>query len=125
MDIVIIDDDGEDRDLLCEAIHSLFPNAQCITFSSGEDGLRYLRSDSKKPDHIFLDIHMTLMDGKECLLRIKNIKEVIKIPVAIYTALKLNDQEQSGYRKLGANNFVFKQSSFFELENTLKIYFKI
>jgi response regulator RpfG family c-di-GMP phosphodiesterase len=119
MNILIIDDDGDDRTLFCETLNEVLPQANCIVCNSGEDGIRYLRKPSVVPNYIFLDIRMYGMDGKECLLKIKSMKEYSRVPLYMYTAVDEPSQETI-YKKLGASGFINKTSSIQDLKNQLK-----
>src|SRR4051812_1597415 len=107
MDILVIDDDGDDRDLFCEVLCEVLPQANCIVLDGGEAAIAYLRQPYKIPDYIFLDIHMRGMDGKECLLKIKSIKNLLKVPTIMYSAVD-DPNEKNIYKKLGATAFINK-----------------
>ena len=59
------------------------------------------------PDYIFLDLNMALMDGKECLKKIREQNHLKSIPVIIFsTSSSQKDKEET--QKLGANAFITK-----------------
>src|SRR5688572_994365 len=107
MTVLIVDDDGDDRDLFCNALHDIKPDANCVVLSSGEEALKYLRGDSHDPDYIFFDIYMHTIDGKECLLKIKSLKDRMRIPVVMYSGV-ITDREKTIFKKLGASHFMVK-----------------
>jgi CheY-like chemotaxis protein len=116
MKILIVDDDREDREFFCEAARNAIPEAVCTTSHNGSEAIKLLRIDKFRPDIIFLDVFMHIMDGKECLLKIKNITEVIRTPVIIYTSSLLSAEERSIYKKLGAYDFLTKPSDLKDLK---------
>lgn len=124
MTILIVDDDQEDGIIFCEAANEVVAGVKCVVRNSGQEALGYLRSGSDKPDYIFLDIRMNIMDGKECLLKIKSIKEVYGTPVIIYSAADISDQERLVYRKLGAKQFLTKTDTLDELVAHLRAILK-
>jgi CheY-like chemotaxis protein len=125
MDILIVDDDGDDRDLFCQAVSEIKPEINCIVLGSCEEALQYLRGSAPSPAYIFLDIYMRTMDGKECLLKIKSMKERMRVPVVMYSAALDDENEQKIYKKLGANYFISKPNTFKELKQSLAALFKV
>jgi CheY-like chemotaxis protein len=124
MTVLIVDDDGDDRDLFCDALYKIESEAKCVVLSSGEEALLYLRGDAPDPDYIFLDIYMRTMDGKECLLKIKSLKDRMRIPVVMYSAA-ISEGEKNIYKKLGANHFMSKPNTVDELKVSLETLFKM
>ncbi len=124
MQVLIVDDDGDDRDLFCETLIAVLPEANCILARSGEEAIKFLRQSEIKPQYIFLDIYMHGMDGKECLLKIKSMKQFIKTPVIMYSASNNDDHQKSIYKKLGANGFINKNASTDGLKAELMTLFK-
>lgn len=118
MKILIIDDDGDDRDLFCETLRELYPSSLCLVCDSGEEALTYLRSATELPDYIFLDVYMSGMDGKECLVKIKSILPIRKVPVIMYSGVE-DANQVAIYKKLGAAQFVCKPSSVEALKTIL------
>jgi CheY-like chemotaxis protein len=115
MKILIVDDDLEDRDFFCEAAREALPESTCTTSHNGAEAIKLLRIEKYRPDVIFLDVFMHIMDGKECLLKIKNITDVIRTPVIIYTSSLLSAEERSIYKKLGAYDFLTKPNDLRDL----------
>ena len=120
--IMIVDDDEDDRELFCEAIDSIDLDLKCVHLENGEKALQYLQDDEKPmPDYIFLDLNMPKLNGKECLVAIKKIDHLKKVPIIIYsTSNHPSDREQT--MKLGANGFINKQTEFNSLCRELKQY---
>jgi CheY-like chemotaxis protein len=85
MTILLVDDDPDDIEIFNDAIKEIDNSITLITAHNGVAALQILTSDIlEKPDHIFLDINMPLMNGIECLEKIRN-EEKLDIPVTIYT----------------------------------------
>lgn len=85
MTLVLIDDDADDRMLFLEAVHVVNDKFHCLTFNNASEALRHLTSGLTHPDHIFLDINMPGMDGRECLREIKKRSNLKEIPVTMYS----------------------------------------
>ncbi len=70
--VLIVDDDEDDRDLFCIAVHELEPKINCILARNGEEALQGLRLEKfPKPDLIFLDLNMPRLNGFQFLTGIK------------------------------------------------------
>src|SRR5688572_1415361 len=104
--IMIVDDDEEDCDLLTDAIKTVDSTVDCVKVFSGKKAIELLDSDYR-PDFIFLDINMPVLDGKKCLVEIGKNKEKNNIPVIIYTTSKRKVDVQEMH-DLGAVYFITK-----------------
>ena len=119
--VLIIDDDRDDCDLFAEALSDLNAETECYCACDGAIGIQKIMEDQiERPDIIFLDINMPVMDGWECLSKLKSSDKHNDIPVIMHTTSSLNaDKDQA--RKLGALCFVTKQSDFKILKRMLEI----
>lgn len=110
--IMIVDDDEDDREIFCEAVTEIDDKITCVDADNGENALQYLRDEKNAiPDFIFLDLNMPRLNGKECLVQIKKLSHLSKIPVVIYsTSNHPSDKKQT--MELGADGFVHKHTEF-------------
>lgn len=84
--IILIDDDEDDRAIFIEALNEAEPECEVITASNGKAGLSLLQEVSNyKPDILFLDLNMPIMNGIQCLVEIRKINSLSMMPVVIYT----------------------------------------
>ena len=82
--ILLADDDPDDCMFFREALEALSVSPHQLSVNNGEKLMNLLLSRSEKlPDILFLDLNMPRKDGFECLLEIKNNKELEAIPVVI------------------------------------------
>ncbi|HTE12300.1 MAG TPA: response regulator [Chitinophagaceae bacterium] len=108
LSLLIVDDDPDDRTFFIEAAKEVDENIECITANDGQKALDLMRANlSSLPDLIFLDIRMPLLNGKKCLVEIKNDERLKHIPVIIYTTSKLVE-ESIELKKMGAFHFISK-----------------
>ena len=121
MTILYVDDDPDDRQLFQEAVKSIDARTVCVTAQDGLDALSYL-SLHELPDIIFLDLNMTLMDGKTCLGEIRGNKATGHLPVIIFTTSS-NDRDRMDCENLGANDFLLKPVSFRHMRDMLRSVF--
>jgi len=91
-----------------------------IEAKNGVEGMKIL--EKEKPDLILLDIVMPYMDGIEVLKKIKENKELNKIPVILLTNLSQKEEINVGLG-LGASDYLIK-SHFTpsEVMDKIKIY---
>jgi CheY-like chemotaxis protein len=124
--ILIVDDDADDRLLIREAFDENALACRLEFVENGEGMLRLLSSRlSGKgprgpglPDLILLDLNMPKMDGREALDWIKKQAKLKHIPVVVLTTSNANEDIQKTY-DLGGSSFVVKPSSFDELVGTV------
>jgi CheY-like chemotaxis protein len=118
---LVVDDDCDDTELFAEAIGSLDVAVSCLNASDGKEALDKLKSNAfEKPDIIFLDINMPVMNGWEFLSRLKGSEGLKEIPVIMYsTSSKSSDIKTA--MSSGALCFFTKPNSFLTLTNILRI----
>lgn len=119
--ILIVDDDIDDSELFTEALSSVAEKTVCYCANDGEDAIQKLEhNEIEKPDLIFLDINMPVMDGWECLSRLKAKDNLKDIPVIMHTTSS-SKVDFHNARKLGALCFITKQYDFQILKRMLEI----
>lgn len=105
--IILADDDDDDRSVFREALKEVFPEARLLEVSNGVQLMERLASIQEKPDVIFLDINMPLKNGKECLVKIRQMDEFNDMPLIMYsTSVDIADIEWTFKR--GANLYISK-----------------
>ena len=84
--ILLIDDDADDREIFADLLAEDHPSIVLLQAANGADAFEKLKSENApKPDLIFLDLNMPIMDGRTFLQRIKTDPDLSYIPVIIYT----------------------------------------
>jgi len=82
------DDDLDDLELVKDAFDQYSENVEVITATDGSKALTYLSNLNRKdtlPCLIVLDINMPVINGKEVLMRIKEIDHLQSVPVILFT----------------------------------------
>jgi CheY-like chemotaxis protein len=124
MIILYAEDDPEDVEVFCEAVKAIDASIACIVARDGNEALEVLENSIILPDYIFLDVNMPMLNGRECLLRIRGSKTYAAIPVIMYTtSTRVGDIRD--FKALGANDYVIKPNSFAEVLNYLSRVLKI
>lgn len=100
---LIVDDVAANREMLKDLLGSL--GFEILLATNGREGVE--QALVHRPDIVFMDIAMPVMDGMEATRRIRRTPETAKIPViAISASVAREDQE--GMALAGANAFVGK-----------------
>lgn len=86
--VLYADDDIDDIQLVRDAFYKYSNNVELITVEDGLEALAYLKNlsvDDPLPCLIILDINMPRMDGKEALMKIRELKRFEDIPAILFT----------------------------------------
>lgn len=111
MNILLVDDDADDRQLFFEAVRDFDDTISCVAAADGTEALRYLgNSDNVIPDFIFLDLRMPGLSGRQCLEEIKKDARLASVPVIVYTTSR-DERESVTLKALGAAHFMSKPVS--------------
>lgn len=132
IEILIADDDAEDRMLILDALKESHLKNNIQYVENGEELIQYLQNKGKYSDEnkypipgiILLDLNMPKKDGREALKEIKSNDKLKNIPIIILTTSKAEEDVLKTYN-LGANSFITKPVTFIamvEVMNTLKKY---
>ena len=82
------DDDLDDLELVRDAFAQYSTNVEVLTATDGGKALSYL-SNLKKydvlPCLIILDVNMPVINGKETLLRLREIEHYQDVPIVLFT----------------------------------------
>ena len=118
---LVIDDDSDDRELFSEALASVDPEIVCDQATDGAEALKRLAMrEIDKPDIVFVDINMPVMNGWQFLTRLKSEDNFKNIPVIVYTTSS-NLKDKLIADDLGALCFITKPHAFGRLKNMLNI----
>jgi len=109
--VFLIDDDQDDREIFQESLLSLKTAVRYEEARHGQEALEKLKKeDFQKPDLIFLDFNMPVMDGREFLKRIKQDTDLKEIPVIIYSTSS-NKEDKMFAAEHDAAQFITKPYS--------------
>ena len=119
--VLIVDDDIDDRDFFCEALHDIDASIECVCAKNGQEALQLLNELTRAlPNYIFLDLNMPRLGGMQCLTALKKNKKVSNIPVIIFSTTRQNAEAEEA-RQLGAVLFLTKPSSYTQLIDKLSL----
>lgn len=120
---MIADDDTDDAEMFCEALHQVAPGKMCcLKVENGQALFEALSGEEMlTPDIIFLDINMPVMNGWQCLAKLQEDSSLRTIPTIMYSTSSSKKDIDRAYA-LGATFFVTKPEDFDELCGILKVF---
>lgn len=117
---MLIDDDEDDILFFIDALQEIDPSLQLMTAVNGEEALQMLLAPGTPlPDYIFLDMNMPLVNGRECLTRIRQADGLSSIPVIIYST-STGKNEAAGLVAIGASYYLSKPFRFSEMVKSIR-----
>ena len=119
----MIDDDPDDQEIFCMALEDMGEQIHCIYASDCSDALEKIKDKTYKPDFIFIDMNMPLVNGNQCLREIKKLEYLKDVPVYMYST-SADPEAVDETKRLGAAGFIVKPTSVSELTQTLKFCMK-
>ncbi|MFN8283110.1 MAG: response regulator [Chitinophagales bacterium] len=119
LNILLADDDEDDRLFFKEALENIKIKTVVTTVNDGIELMEYLnKSDIKYPDIVFLDLNMPRKNGIQCLEEIRKDKNLKNLTVAIYsTSGSESDIEETLIK--GANVYIRKPNDFSALKKVV------
>jgi len=119
--ILCVDDDLDDRLIICEAIKDIDPFMLVVEASNGIEAKQFLQKakiTGEFPCLVILDMNMPLMDGKETLKEIKRDEILRTLPVVFFSTSS-NPKDQSFSIEYGVE-FVTKPANYPSIVATMK-----
>lgn len=115
--VFFTDDDHDDMHIIQEIIDDL--GHSCEIFYNGEELLTVINNLETRPDVIFLDINMPMIDGYELIKEIRSNSELNNIPIVMHTGLC----DEACIKKcfeLGADYFIAKAFRYGDMKNAIQ-----
>ena len=95
--VLYADDDLDDIMLVKDIFQNHSRNVDLVTVKNGAEAISFLNSlspDDPSPCLVILDINMPVMDGKETLIELRNMRRFKEVPVIMFTTSSLpNDKD--------------------------------
>ncbi|WP_178987771.1 response regulator [Winogradskyella schleiferi] len=120
INIVLADDDEDDRALFELAVNELKVPHQFDMCKNGQELIDYFRQpETRLPDILFLDLNMPNLSGVETLKEIRKDPGLRGITVAIYSTSSSERDIEATFLE-GANIYINKPSDFETLKKIIK-----
>lgn len=112
VNLLLADDDIDDRELFIDIIKEIHPNIFVNTVADGAELMSLLtENNGNLPDLLFLDLNMPGKNGKQCLQEIRSNAVLKNLPVIIYSTSSRNQDIKDTYT-IGANLYFRKPNTF-------------
>jgi CheY-like chemotaxis protein len=118
--VLLVDDDIDEMKTFLEALKTIIPPCKCTYAPNGIHALKmllYLR-----PEVIFVDYEMPLMDGLELIEKLKAIDEIKQVPVFLYSS-NISPAVKAKAEQLGVAGYLEKPACIHRLTEELRITF--
>lgn len=120
MNILLADDDQEDRYFFDRALKEIQISTKLTTVTDGVKLMNYLSENSENlPDVLFLDINMPRKNGFDCLSEIKHNKKLQDLQVVMFSTTNSQDTITM-LLKGGAQVYIHKPNDFKQLIEVIK-----
>ena len=115
LNILLADDDPDDRRFFKEAITGFIPADNFMAVHDGEQLMQLLSNETAKlPDVLFLDLNMPRKNGFDCLKEIKQNKRFKDLAVVILSTSSEYEQMHTLFNS-GADVYICKPGNFEQL----------
>lgn len=119
MQILLCDDDEDDRMFFSDAMKELKMQNVLTVFETGLELMDYLHHpDTLLPHILFLDINMPCKTGLECLKEIREHAKFKDLVIAIYSTSSTEEDIETTFTN-GANIYIKKPNEFEKLKKTI------
>lgn len=119
MQILLCDDDEDDRMFFSDAMKELKMQNVLTVFETGIELMNYLHHpDTLLPHILFLDINMPCKTGLECLKEIREHAKFKDLVIAIYSTSNTEEDIETTFTN-GANIYIKKPNEFEKLKKTI------
>lgn len=123
IDILLVEDNQGDINLIAEAIKDCKVQNSLHVVNNGMQAMTYLHRKSdyahaSRPDIIFLDLNLPIIDGKQVLSQIKSDLDLKRIPTLILTSSNAKKDVDICY-SLQANCYITKPMVWNEYKNLM------
>lgn len=116
--IILAEDDKDDQLFFKAAFKDLKLHYSLTLCNDGLELTNYLNLLDEVPHIIFLDLHMPVKNGMECLKEIRGNTKYRDTAIAIYTSLASSENHEETFI-YGANVFIKKPRELSELKKIL------
>ncbi|RZJ70531.1 MAG: response regulator [Flavobacterium sp.] len=119
MNVMLADDDADDRMFFQEALESTSIKHNLTLFKDGFELMDYfLDQESELPHILFLDLNMPGKSGVQCLDELRAIPRLRDMSIAIYSTSGADRDIEDTLAK-GANVYIQKPSNFDKLRKVI------
>ena len=116
LNIILAEDDYDDRLLFQEALNELPVDVELTTFNNGDELMGWLNDDRNKLPHaLYLDLNMPRKNGFAALGEIKRNDKFLELPVIIFSTATNRAMIKQVFKD-AAHYYIRKPANFWELK---------
>lgn len=121
--IIILEDDADDKAFFEEAIRNINVENEIIWFYNAPTALNYLKNTNKTIFIIFSDINLPGMSGLEFKMAIDSNPELRKksIPFIFYSTSASREAVIKAYTEMTVQGFFSKSNNYEDIKDTLRM----
>ncbi len=117
--LYLVEDDPDDQYLFQEAMSGTDIPHTLTIFGNGMELLTWLlKVPTNSPDIVFMDIFMPIMNGIDCLKKIRTQPNIRDVPIVMYSGT-MNRTTKNDLLSLGANRCFAKPASLHKLRKKI------
>ena len=122
-DIIIVEDDRDDREIIAEVFRDIGKPYKIIFFDNGPDAFNYLMSIASKPFVIISDINIPGMSGIELKRKIDSTDYLKKkaIPFVFLTTADSPNIVEQAYQLTNLQGYFKKQNSLHQIKQQAQL----
>jgi DNA-binding response OmpR family regulator len=117
--ILLIEDDGDDVELLREAFDMNNINCHIDVVMEGDKAIPFLENAHALPDIIVMDLNLPKLHGREILTQIRASDTLAAIPLVVLTTSSSQDDINFSY-SMGAKQYITKPNTIDGFNTTVK-----
>ncbi|REL38438.1 response regulator [Rhodohalobacter sp. SW132] len=119
LNIILAEDDYDDRLLFEEVIDELPVSVDLITFNNGDELMEWLTDNKNNlPDALFLDLNMPRKNGFAALGEIKRDTKLQDLPVIIFSTTTNSEMIKQVFKD-AAHFYIRKPANYLELKKLI------
>lgn len=118
MNLFYCDHDHDDIEFFASVVERINSNITISIANTSKDALALLKETNIKPDFLFFDHNMPVLDGLGCATAIKSYNGLSKIPFIVISS-QLQSALTEAYNILGVDTFIVK-TNLTNLEQALR-----
>lgn len=125
-EILLVDDNADDIEITLASFNNIKLNNKIHVVNNGKQALSFLKREppyeqAPRPDLVFLDINMPVMDGQETLQAIKKDPMLRLLPVIMLTSSNTEENIFTAYNN-DATCFLHKPLNWEQIKRVLKVF---
>jgi CheY-like chemotaxis protein len=117
--ILLIEDDGDDIELLREAFDMNNINCHIDVVTEGDKAIPFLENAHDLPDVIVMDLNLPKLHGREILTQISASDLLASIPLVVLTTSSSQDDIKFSYA-MGAKQYITKPNTIEGFNSTVQ-----